>query len=325
MVSDTSRAAAVSESIRLQRIQSVMCAPLKSPEKSYGAIYVDLRVRGVSYQPEDLEFFAAVCAHVAVNVENLRLYHRQLEAFRQLSQAQDQLIAAEKMGVLGRLAGSIAHELNNPLQGIMFAATFLSEDLQESGGSVDRFKMLERVDTVLHSVDRCAQLVKRLLHYSRRDPSVLVPLVISGPIEQAIQLMSYLVVKKGVTVQARYPEDSPKILGNASELEQVFINLIKNAADAISPPGEIDLTVREADGLLEVAVTDTGIGIDPGDLPHIFEELFTTKAPGEGTGLGLPLCKRIVEKHGGDISVVSKPGEGTTFTLFFPVWRGGRG
>lgn len=321
LVSDTARAAAVSESIRQQRIQSVMCAPLRSPDKNYGAFYVDLRARGVSYQPEDLEFFAAVCAHVAVNVENLMLYHRQLEAFRRLNQAQDQLIASEKMGVLGRLAGAIAHELNNPLQGIMFAATFLSEDLQDSSATLDRGKLLDRVDTVLHSVDRCAQLVRRLLHYSRRDPSVLVPLDVSGPIEQAIQLMNYLVAKRGVAVQSRYPAEIPKILGNAAELEQVFINLIKNASDAITPPGRIDLTVREADGMLEVAVSDSGVGIEPGDLPHIFEELFTTKPPGEGTGLGLPLCKRIVEKHGGDISVVSRPGEGATFTVYFPVWR----
>lgn len=113
----------------------------------------------------------------------------------------------------------------------------------------------------------------------------------------------------------------PPIFGCASELEQVFINLIKNAADAIRDRGTVTVELLAAERSLEIAIVDTGSGIRPEDMPHVFEELFTTKPIGEGTGLGLPLCKRIVERQGGTIEVSSRPGEGTSVLLSFPLLR----
>ncbi|MBI4870909.1 MAG: FHA domain-containing protein [Candidatus Riflebacteria bacterium] len=322
LLSDVTVEGVASNSMKIQKIQSVMCVPLKSPEKTYGVFYVDSRTRGLHYRPEDLGFLATVCAHVAVNIENLALYHEQLAALEELRRTQEQLVSSEKMSVLGRLSGSIAHELNNPLQVISFASEFLSDDLGAAGGELKRDRWLERLQTISHSTERCIQLVRNLLHYSRRTAQVAPePLPIRGPIEQAVQLMHYMVHRKNVALTAEVPTGLPLIVGNPSELEQVFINLIKNALDAVEAGGKIDVSVRREASWLVAEVADTGTGIAPEVLPRVFEELFTTKPPGEGTGLGLSLCKRIVERTGGRIELQSTLGQGTAVTVRFPVWQ----
>ncbi|MBI4868554.1 MAG: FHA domain-containing protein [Candidatus Wallbacteria bacterium] len=320
LVADAAKDLSGAASVRAQRISSVICVPLKSPEKTYGVFYMDRRSGGAWFDHEDLSFLATVCAHVAVNIENLALYQKQREAYERLKLAQEQLLASEKMSVLGRLAGSVAHELNNPLQCILMCSELLKDELRLRGTVVNPATALDQLEMVHHSVARCSRLVQNLLHYSHKgDTAGLVSLPLARPVSEAVKLMTYLVRKRGIEIATDLPPDLPSILGNGSELEQLFINLIKNSADAIPGKGNIAVSASLEPDCIEVRVTDSGGGIPPETLPHIFEELFTTKPIGEGTGLGLPLCKRIVENHGGTIEVESRVGAGTTVTVRFPL------
>ncbi|MBI3894012.1 MAG: GAF domain-containing protein [Candidatus Wallbacteria bacterium] len=326
LAADATRDLGGAASISAQGIRSVICVPLKSPEKTYGVFYIDRRGEEAHFDADDLSFLATVCVHVAVNIENLAMYRTQMESYDRLKLAQDQLLAAEKMSVLGRLAGSVAHELNNPLQCILMCSEILKEDF-EGALPIDRKTSLDKIEMVRSSVQRCSRLVQNLLHYSHKRDSVETAMIsLRQPVDEAVKLMSYLVKKRGIVLEASYPDQPlPAVLGNAAELEQVFINLIKNAADAIPGKGRIGVVVTVLPGRLEATVTDSGTGIRPEDLPHIFEDLFTTKPIGEGTGLGLPLCKRIVERHGGGIQVSSRVGDGTMVTLEIPLPAGSQG
>ncbi len=322
LAGDAGQSLAQSGSIRSERIHSVMCAPLKTRNRCLGVFYVDVRAMPGFYDAEDLRFLATICSGLAANLENLQLYRQARESYQRLELATQQLAASEKMSALGRLSGLVAHELNNPFQAITLAAEMAQEELMVPVVEQAREQLHGHLETILQNMQRCTQLVSNLLHYSRKQPDTsFVPVDVLLPIGEALKLMRLVLTRRQIELVARLPRQVPPIFGCASELEQVFFNLVKNAADAIRDRGTITVEVLAAEKSLEIAIVDTGSGIRPEDMPHVFEELFTTKPIGEGTGLGLPLCKRIVERHGGTIEVSSRPGEGTSVLLSFPFLR----
>lgn len=227
----------------------------------------------------------------------------------------DQLIHAEKLATVGTFSSGIAHDLNNPLQGVLGLAQLILEEQ-------DPASMQSYAREIIESVHHMATLSKRLTLYARDNtPGDVCDVPVEEVLEKAVRMVEYgkhMGEVDDVEVVRVYGP-APSVRIDAGELLQVFINLITNAVQAMQGKGRLTLTIRpESTGIL-VSISDTGPGIDPDHLERIFTPFFTTKKPGTGTGLGLYIVESIVKKSGGQISVESEPGKGATFQLRFPA------
>jgi PAS domain S-box-containing protein len=221
---------------------------------------------------------------------------------------------AEKLAAIGTLAAGLAHELNNPI-GIM------SSRIEVMLMEADTLPESMREDlVVLHrQAQRVARITQGLLTFARTSTGERQPVDLNHVVRETLLLAESQITKQGVNVAVALAPDLPPILGDADTLQQVMLNLVTNARDAVGSGGEIRIVtaVRESDQRIELVVADTGRGIAPEDLTRIFDPFFTTKAA--GTGLGLSLTHGIVREHGGTIDVESTPGRGTRFLLAFPA------
>jgi PAS domain S-box-containing protein len=237
---------------------------------------------------------------------------------------QARLAQAERLSALGVLSAGVAHEINNPLAYVVLNLEFMERELSRQGGTATPESMLERVRQARHGAERVATIVRDLKTFARADGWARGPVRIESVLESALNV-AQSETTKSARITRRYA-DVPAVLGNGARLEQVFLNLVMNAAQAI-PEGDpkeheirIDLT---SDGdTVRVDVADDGVGMPPNVLDRIFDPFFTTKPPGVGTGLGLPICRSIVRAHGGELDVRSTPGQGSVFTVILPRWVG---
>ncbi len=238
----------------------------------------------------------------------------------ELKKTQAHLIQAGKMRALGDLVAGVAHELNNPL---MAADTFLHV-IRENLGKEDENQ--RRLDLIQRCHERIAKIINHLRDFSRQSKFDFRPMNITEPIENALLITGQQLLNHGIRIVKDFQPDIPQIRGDANQLEQVFLNLISNARDAMEK-GERKRELTLATSLLrhngwndvEVIVRDTGAGIPEEDVEKVFEPFFSTKEVGKGTGLGLSICYGIIEAHGGRIEVESKVNEGTTFRVILPV------
>jgi two-component system, NtrC family, sensor kinase len=232
---------------------------------------------------------------------------------------QEQLVQSRKIAAVGTLTAGIAHELNNPINNIVLTAEILKEDFREMNPE----EALGLIQDITGQADRASEIVKGLLDFSRTEHPEFVPLAIAGVIQDTLKLVRNQLSLSGIQVETDLPEDLPEVQGDRKSLQQVFLNLFINAVQAMLDGGS--LTVRgyptPDQQWLKLEVKDTGSGIDPQHLPHIFDPFYTTKQVGRGTGLGLSVTYGIVEKHGGHIEVQSQKGKGTIFTLILPVHK----
>jgi two-component system, NtrC family, sensor kinase len=245
---------------------------------------------------------------------------RVVEAFNrmvaELEKRQDQLLQAKKLSSLGILTSGIAHQLNNPLNNISTSCQILLEELDQA----DREFLKKMLTNVEQEVHRARDIVKGLLEFSRVKEFSLVPTSLSQVVERSISLTSSQ-VPPGVEVVKEISEDLVLEM-DSQRMQQVFLNLLMNGIQAIeTPPGQIKITAgRDHDQRQAViSVEDTGKGIPEKDLGRVFDPFFTTKGVGVGTGLGLSIVYGIIQKHQGTISVESKEGEGTRFTIRLPL------
>ncbi|GLI32960.1 sensor histidine kinase [Desulforhabdus amnigena] len=236
----------------------------------------------------------------------------------ELEKRQDQLVQAEKLSSLGILSSGIAHQLNNPLNNISTSCQILLEELDEGDKDFAR-RMLNNVEGEVH---RARDIVRGLLEFSRAKEFSLAPASLSQVVERSVRLISSQ-VPPGIEVLTEIPEGLTLNL-DFQQMQQVFLNLTMNAIQAIkNPPGRILIRaeINESDGEKEalIQVKDSGIGIPAENISHVFDPFFTTKEVGKGTGLGLSVVYGIVQKHQGTISVESREGEGTCFTIRLPL------
>jgi signal transduction histidine kinase len=224
---------------------------------------------------------------------------------------------AEKLAALGTLAAGLAHELNNPI-GIM--SSRIEVMLME--GEALPGHVREDLEVLHRQTQRVARITHGLLTFARTSAGEREPVDLNHIVRETLLLAETQITKRGVKVTVDLAPDLPAILGDADTLQQVMLNLVTNARDAVESGGEIRIATsrRERDHRIELVVADSGRGIAPEDLARIFDPFFTTKS--EGTGLGLSLTHGIVREHGGTIDVESSPGRGTRFVLVFPVWGG---
>ncbi|MBN2542900.1 PAS domain-containing protein [bacterium] len=225
---------------------------------------------------------------------------------------QQQLIQAEKMAGIGVLASGIAHELNNPLYGILGLG---EEILEKSKDPV----LKEYASEIIKYAQETSEIVKDLSSYSYSTKSTISSTAnINDALNSALKMLEIAGRFENLEIEKNFAE-IPEINANMGELQQLFVNLLSNALDAMPEGGKISLTTRVTGNFIEVMVKDTGSGIDDTDLNKIFEPFFTTKEIGEGTGLGLYICYKIITKYGGTIDVDSQKGKGTTVTVRFAI------
>ncbi len=262
---------------------------------------------------------------VLLRIRNLletRFLHLELQAQNELLETKvrertEQLLQAEKLATLGELIAGIAHELNNPLSAMMGHAQLLRMNHKDPPTAA-------RVEKLLEAAQRATRIVRNFLTFARRHKSEKVAVSINEIVTKTLEFLAYQLRVANVEVQTALAPDLPPIAGDPHQLQQVLINLVNNASQAMAA-AKGQRTLRVASEVapdrvaIRVAVADDGPGIPPDHLRRIFEPFFTTKPPGEGTGLGLPIAKGIVAEHGGTLEVESELGRGTTFVLTLPV------
>lgn len=234
-----------------------------------------------------------------------------------LQKLHEQLVRSAKLTALGEMAAGVAHEINNPLGGILLYGNLVLEDIPEEGTARENMKK------IIHQTNRCKTIVQGLLDFARKPTGEMKPLQINDVIRTALNLVKDQSIFHGITVDARLTESIPEVDGDSSSLEQVFLNLFINACDAMKEKGgELKIATDFRNNMVRVKIGDTGHGIDREHLPHIFEPFFTTKGPGKGTGLGLSIVYGVIKSHNGAIDAESTPGKGTTFTISLPPYSG---
>lgn len=242
-----------------------------------------------------------------------------LRALQQIEESLEQthrmLMNSEKMAGLGRLAAGVAHEINNPMSGIMLYANLVQEELgAEHPLNAD-------LQTIIHEAERCKVIVADLLEFSHQNTYEMDLVDLNDVIQKTLTILQHQPLFHNITLTRQLETGLPPIYGNATRLNQVIMNIVVNAAQAMNGKGQLRITsrTRANKDINEILIEDTGPGIKDDLLEKIFEPFFTTKETGEGTGLGLSVSYAIVKEHKGSIRVTSTSPAGTVFTLKFPV------
>lgn len=251
-------------------------------------------------------------------VRRARALSRAAAQAAELRRLRAQLIQADKLASLGKIAAGVVHELNNPLTSILAYSDYLHRKQKRLGGDA---MDIERLARIQESATRILGFTRDLIDYTRPSSELRVALEIERVIERALVFCEHELDQLGVTVEKSF-SDVPRVHGVAGQLTQVFVNLFTNAAHAMRDTGgrlQIGLASAEGDGEVVISVSDEGHGIAAEHLGVIFEPFFTTKSEGGGTGLGLSIVREIIARHGGRIRVDSRLSEGTAFTIALPA------
>ena len=222
--------------------------------------------------------------------------------------AEEQLRHADRLALVGRVAAGVVHEVGTPLNVVRMRAQLLQ---------MDPGHLREATEVIVEQCDRIAEMLQSTLVLARRNSGKRQPVDLADVARRAASLLAPTLGRRHVTSQVE--GDSAVTLGNRGEILQVVLNLMTNAMDAMPEGGRIDVLTTVRDGLATLSVRDSGVGVAPEHLPHLFAPFFTTKEPGRGTGLGLSVCAEVAREHGGRITVASVPGRGTTFVVELPL------
>jgi len=238
-----------------------------------------------------------------------------LEMEEKLRRTQEQLLHSEKLAAMGRLTSQIAHELNNPLYGIMNTLELLKSEIPEQS---KRRKILEMA---LSETVRLTDLLKKMLSFSRPDQEERQVTSIKTILEEILLLYEKQLREHGIRVVEEFDDNVGPVFASRNQLRQVFLNIIANARDAMPNGGTLKVKTESQDGDVLIRISDTGMGIKNSDINKIFDAFFTTKDSVKGVGLGLSVCYGFIKDHGGDIWVESEYGSGSTFTISLPLYR----
>ena len=245
---------------------------------------------------------------------------------RELKRAHEHVLHVEKMATIGKMAAVVAHEINNPLSGILTYAKLLKKWIQRGEAETSRKNDAEQcLDLIADESRRCGDLVKNLLTFSHTSPMNVQTSDLNTVVDRSVRLVAHQLELNGVELHLDLPSDLPAIQCDPGQIEQVLLALIMNAIDAMPRGGNLWVSTRmgEESDELAIEVRDDGSGIPPEVLPNIFEPFLTTKETGKSVGLGLAVSQNIIEGHRGRVEVHSEVGKGTTFTVTLPVEGGG--
>ena len=308
--------------------QDMLYAPLRTPEgRVVGILSMDDPIDGRKPTKESLtplELFlhqAAITIENAQLIESLREARKKLEEYagqleqkveertRELKKSQEQLLRTQRLAVIGELAGMVGHDLRNPLTSIAGAQYYLKKRLTLEANH----KIKEMLELMEKNITYSNKIINDLLDYSRE---IELEIAESNPKSLIKEALSLVEIPKNIRV-IDLTEKKPKLKVDIEKIKRAFVNIIKNAVEAMPRGGTLTIRSRKTNGDLEMTFSDTGTGMSKEKLEKLWTPLFTTKA--KGMGFGLPICKRFTEAHGGNISVKSTPRKGTTFTVTLPI------
>jgi len=272
-----------------------------------------------------LEFLSAIGNQIGVAIEKAALYENLKKAYQELKEAQEQVIAQEKLASLGKLSATIAHEINNPLAAVLTYNRLMIKQNRTGRLTPEREDDIAKYLSIMESeTARCGEIVKNLLAFSRQSKIRIENKNIEEIVDRTLTLLSHDLGMKGVKVVKHINADLPEVQCDFKQIQQAFLNVVGNASEAMAGGGVLTMAAKcSTEGRnMEVKISDTGCGIQKKHLKSIFEPFFTTKEEGKGVGLGLSVVYGIVTRHRGTIEVASEPEEGTTFTIRLPLAGG---
>lgn len=291
----------------------------------------DLSVEIDLHRTDELGQLATSFSHMARSLRDadaeLRDWSHTLEdrvqqKTRELERLNVQLVQVEKSASLGRMAATVAHELNNPLSGILTYAKLTSRRIARLvPEGADRQRVLDSLELIQSESLRCGNIVRDLLTYARQSSAELKPAALHELVERALKLVAHHIALREIATEREFTLADDRVTCDPEQIEQALIALMINAVEAMSEGGRLGVRTwsdEAAPGVVRLSVRDTGVGIPPEAQPHIFDPFFSTKDATKGVGLGLAVVYGIVQRHEGTIEVASRPGQGTTFTITLP-------
>ncbi len=275
-------------------------------------------VLGKDGQKIPISLNAAIVYEKGEEVASVGFFHdlrQTLQIQKELEQTQMQLLQAEKMASLGKLAAGVAHQINNPLGGIILYAGLMLEEYELKD------EAREDLNRILRDAERCKDTVKELLEFARQTRYEMRPLDINKAIVRTLFLLENQTLFQNIKIERQLDEGIPPVNGDSQQLNHLFMNIILNAAQAMSGSGTLTVSTRRGanNKRAHIAIADTGPGIPPDVMPQIFDPFYTTKEEGEGTGIGLSLVYGIIENHGGSIKAVNREPNGACFFIELPL------
>ena len=293
-----------------QSLGSVMCAPI-SRLNLHGVLYAGQDINAPAFREVEWEMFLLLAKQATVAMENARLYEELREYVRRVEESQQALIRAEKMAAAGRLTASIAHEINNPLQAVQNCLHLATR------GDVTEKKRREYLDLANIELNRLMNTVQRMLDFYR--PGAVDPQRVDlvRLLRHVISLMSPQLQARGIRVSTGFSSKLTSVFAVSNQLEQVFLNLVLNAYDAMPDGGEMHISARPLKNMVEILFQDTGTGIPEEMRSRIFEPFISSKQG--GTGLGLSVSYGIISAHGGSLDLVPDRGPGACFRIILPI------
>lgn len=297
----------------------LMIVPLLTKDRVVGVLAI-CSCQETNVDQSNVTFGEQLANQLAVCIENAQLYKEVKEKLA----IEAQVRQSAKLAAVGQMAAGVAHELNNPLTAILGNAQLMLREIDDPHS-----KQYKLATDIIQSSIRCKKIIDGLLTFSRQEKQPFGLVDINQALDRVLNLVGHQIDINQIKLVVTKNQDESFVLGNSQQLEQVLINLILNAKDALAenPKPIISITVETKDHVqlgktLQISVVDNGQGIKKSDLTSIFNPFFTTKGPGHGTGLGLSVSLGIAEAHEGTIEVESQQGQGSKFTLIIPMERG---
>jgi len=305
--------AAAREAVSADGIRGFVCVPIRAQGRILGTLSLGRQVPE-PFTPAEVQLLEATADQIGVALDNARLYSELRRQLEELKRTQAQLIHAEKLAAVGELAAGVAHEINNPL------TTILGE-VQLLAMSAPSDEVRGRLRVIAEESARAAGIVQNLLLFARVYPPQRTLCVVADQIQRVLGLKAYQFQLDNVRVVTDFAP-APPVWADDNQVQQVLLNLVQNAHQAMRAArgrGVLTVRVRPAEGAVRVEVLDDGPGIPPEHLPRIFDPFYTTKPPGEGSGLGLSVSYGIVSEHGGKLWAENRPEGGAAFHLELPI------
>jgi two-component system NtrC family sensor kinase len=298
--------------VEAEALQSWLWVVMWSGEKIIGVLGVSSRAEQ-TYGDRDEGLMIALGRQLANSIDKVRLYEETSKAYDHLRRTQEQLLQSEKMSAVGQLISGVAHELNNPLTAILGYSQLLeSEELTEH--------QHEYVNKLYKQAQRTHRVVQNLLSFARQRKPAKMPVDVRRIVEDTLALRDYDLNLHNIIVDRKFDQTVPPVVADAHQLEQVFLNIINNAVDAMlehARKGRLEVAITTQDSHVSLEFRDSGPGIR--EINRIFDPFYTTKGVGKGTGLGLSICYGIIKEHGGDIRAFNRPDGGASLQVILPT------
>jgi signal transduction histidine kinase len=293
--------------------RNYVLVPLMLRGNGIGIYMIHTEKKQEEFSHQDIQLLTVLANQAAIGVENWRTHTQLAKANNELKSFQAQMLQAAKLAAVGELAASIVHEIKNPVQILMMQMEIVNSGRAKG----DWLGMLST------QIKRLSEITRRLMNFSRSmDEDYGNDIVdLNKEIKFILDIISHDFHNNNIAAELNLAETLPSIKGSINHLQQVFLNLLINARDAMPTGGTVTVTTEVKDFKAYIHFTDSGTGIAPENMPKLFNAFFTTKEAGKGTGLGLAICQKIISNHNGEIKVKSEIDKGTTFSIILPLKR----